>query len=290
MTEQELHDARRSKWRLDGRPVRTLEEAREFLETVGFCLMYPMKPPVLAPTFMGAFAGTDENPLPTSKHAFADPRAREATELMVRMLREKTAFEANAFGDTSFLVAAPLFPYLYGLVGDRHPRREWKPGVKSEYSQLAREAFEAIRNHGKTSKKQLQELMGGALSEAALDRALNELWSRLRITRVDYTAGEGASWDALYRWAPQPVQRGINLSVQEALSALLSKYLDAVVAAEPSEAEGFFGRLVPKSRVKEAINALLAARELAFVTVGKRTMVQVAAKRETTLKVPRRRA
>ncbi len=290
MTERELHEERRKRWRLDGRPVRTIEDAQEFLESVGLCLLYPMKPPVLAPTFIGAFAGTDENPLPTWKHAFADPRAREAGELMVRLLREKSAFECNVFGETSLLIAAPLFPYVYGLIGDRHPRREWKPGAKSEYSPVAREAFEAIRNHGKVSKKRLQELLGGALSEAALDRALHELWSRLRITRVDYSPGEGASWDALYRWAPQPVQRGINLSVQEGLSALLSKYLEAVVAAGAAEIEDFFGRFVPKSRVKEALNALLAARELAFVSVGKRTMVQVAVKRETSLKVPRRRA
>jgi len=32
------------KWRLDGQAVRTLDDARGFLESVGFCLMYPMRP------------------------------------------------------------------------------------------------------------------------------------------------------------------------------------------------------------------------------------------------------
>jgi urease gamma subunit len=139
------------------------------------------------------------------------------------------------------------------------------------------------------SKKRLQQALGGEPSGPALDRALNELWSRLRITRVDYTPEEGARWDALYRWAPERVQRGLHLSQPEALSALVSKYLEAVVAAEPGDVEEFFGRMVPKSRVKEAINALLAQRELSLVTIGKKSMLQVAVKREAFVPRPRRK-
>jgi Winged helix DNA-binding domain len=109
----------------------------------------------------------------------------------------------------------------------------------------------------------------------ALDRALIELWSKLRITRVDYNPHEGSFWDVLYRWAPEPVREGISLSIPEALSALVSKYLDCVVAAEPAEVEGFFGNFVPRSRVKDATNALLAARELSFVHVGEKSMIQI---------------
>jgi hypothetical protein len=51
--------------------------------------------------------------------------------------------------------------------------------------------------------------------------------------------------------------------------------------------EEFFGHMAPKSRVKESINALLAARELSFVNVGKKSMVQVAQKREAFVPKPR---
>jgi len=266
---------RRQKWRLDGRPVRALEDARGFLESVGFCLMYPLRPPVLVPTFMGAWVGADDH-LPTWQHAFADPRAQEATELMVRLLRERAAFEANLFDENNnFLVAASVFPYFYALVGERNPRQAPKPGPRSEYSQLARDAFEVIHRQGPISKQKLAEVLGGSLSSLALDRALGELWSKLRITRVDYKPREGAFWDVLYRWAPDAVREGIGLSVAEALSALISKYLDCVVAADQQELESFFGNLVPRSRVKEAINALLAARELSFIRVGHRSLVQI---------------
>ena len=70
----DLDQLRREKWRLDGKPLRTLDEAHRFLESVGFCLMYPMRPALLAPTFIGAWTGSDRN-LPAQQHAFADPRA-----------------------------------------------------------------------------------------------------------------------------------------------------------------------------------------------------------------------
>jgi hypothetical protein len=194
----------------------------------------------------------------------------------VRLLRERDAYEANLFDENNnFLVAASIFSYFYALVGERNPKQPPKPGPRSEYSQLACDAFEVIRREGPVSKQRMQEVLGGSISLAALDHALGELWSKLRITRVNYSPSEGSSWDVLYRWSPDAVREGMNLSVGEALTALISKYLDCVVAADQPEVEAFFGNFVPRSRVKEAVNALLAARELDFIRVGSRSLIQI---------------
>ncbi len=58
MTEQELQELRDAKWHTNGQPIRTQDDAREFIESVGFCLMYPLRPAVLVPTFIGAWAGS----------------------------------------------------------------------------------------------------------------------------------------------------------------------------------------------------------------------------------------
>lgn len=275
MTDLELQQMRRQKWRLDGRPIRTIEQARAFVEDAGLCFMYPQRPALLAPTFIGAFAGSDDR-LPDWQHAFADPRAAEATELMVRLLRERAAFEANLFEENNgFLLAASVFPYFYALRGERNPKLPPKPGTRSPYSQLACDAFAVIEKDGPISKQKLLAQLAGGVSLPALDKALAELWSKLRITRVDYRASEGSVWDLLYRWAPDAVKEGVALSIAEALSALISKYLDCVIAVEQSELESFLGNFVPRSKVKEAVNALLAAREIAFVHVGAKTMLQI---------------
>lgn len=280
MTEAELQQERARKWHLDGNPVRTLDDARAFLESVGFCLMYPLRPPVLVPTFIGAWVGTDDR-LPTRQHAFSDPRAKDATELMVRTLRAKAAYEAPLFDENNaFLVAASVFPYFYALVGERNPKLPPNSGTRSGYSQLAVDAFQVIRDEGPISKAKLGETLGGAISASALDRALAELWAKLRITRVDYTEKQGSVWDELSRWAPEAVREGVGLSVPAALSGLLSKYLDCVIAADQPEVESFFSNFVPRSRVREAINALLSARELSFVHVGSRSLLRVTPARQ----------
>jgi 23S rRNA pseudouridine2605 synthase len=276
MSPDELIQLRREKWHVNGNPVRTLDEGRGFIESVGFCLMFPVEVQVLVPTFIGAWSGSDDR-LPTQKQAYKDPRTHDATELMVRLLRDRSAYEANLFDENNaFLLAASVFPYFYALMGERNPRQAPKPGPRSPYSQLACDAYQIIQGKGPVSKLKLLEGLGKGISVAALDRALAELWSKLRITRVDYHEREGASWDVLYRWAPEGVSQGVNCSVNSALSALLSKYLDCAIAAEQADLENFFGNFVPRSRVREAVNALLAAREFSFVPLGHRSLIQVA--------------
>jgi len=274
MQEHQLHELRREKWRLNGRPIRTLDDAREFIDSVGFCLLYPQRPAVLVPTFVGAYKGSDEK-LPTAQMAFADPAAQEAKDLMVLLLRERAAYETNLFLENNFIVSAAVFPYFYGLVGDRNPRQAPKAGTRSEYSPLAVHAFQLIQKEGAIAEHRLREHLGGEISKSALDRALDELWAKLRITRVDYKPNEGVFWDVLFRWAPEAVRDGTHVSVAESLTALVSKYLDCVLAAQQEEVEQFFSHVIGRARVREAINALQAARELSFVHVGGRVMLQV---------------
>jgi hypothetical protein len=287
MTDAELHQARLQKWRLDGQSVRTLDDARTFLESVGFCLMYPMRPALLAPTFIGAWVGSDDK-LPSRQHAYNDPRALAATELMVRVLRDKAAYEAPLLDENNaFLLTASVFPYFYAIAGERNPKQAPASGPRSPYSPLACDAFEIIRRRGPISKAKLGELLGGSVSAAGLDRALSELWAKLRITRVDYTLEEGSVWDEMSRWAPEVVRQGVGISVPEALSALVSKYLDCVIAVDESEAVNFLANFVPRTRVKEAIHALLAARELSFVLVGSKSLLQVTPPKQVYVPKPR---
>ena len=275
MTEQELEQQRAANWRTDGNALHTVEEARKFVEAVGFCLMYPERMLPRVPSFMAAYAGTAAG-LPLAKNAYADPRAQQATELMVRLLRERSAFEMILFGETTLVVSAAAFPFFYGLVGDRTPKLPPKTKAQgAKVSELSARVFEALQKHGPLSKPQLQEHVGRETSQAALDRALAELWSILKITRVDYNASAGASWDVLYRWSPQAVKEGINISAPEAISGLVSKYLESAVAVSQEDLEHFFSHLTSRSKVREAINALLAARELSWTSVGAKTLIRL---------------
>jgi hypothetical protein len=267
MTEHELELARRRKWHLDGPPLTSAEEAQQFLESVGLCLMHPQRGAPPLPMFANA-AGL-------GKAGFA-----AVPELAIQLLRSKQAFESRIFRENVLLLDASIFPYFYALSGDRNPQLESGAAARAgKLSRLAADIYALLRKDGARTKRRLRDELGGEPSGAALDRALGDLWSRLLITRVDYNSAEGASWDALYRWAPDAVKAGIRLSVGESLSGLVCRYLDAVIAAEPSEVESLFALFVARSRVRETIHALLAAREVSFCSVGHRTLLQLAPER-----------
>lgn len=215
--------------------------------------------------------------LPDYKHAFADPRTKAAIELMVRLLQEHDSYEVNLLPESSLLVSASMFSFVYALRGDRNAKAAPKTNAQGgKLSPLALKVFDTIQNRGPLSVGQLRELIGRELSSAAAERALHELWSILKITRVDYRESDGFYWDLLHRWTPEVVREGVGISVPEALSALIGKYLEAVEAASQEEIEQFFSYLAPGSKVRDAIHALLAARQLSFVVVGKKNLIQLA--------------
>lgn len=272
MTSQELDQLRREKWRTHGTPVATLEEARAFVDSVGICLLYPEKPALLLPTLVGAVAGEDRD-LPTARQAFADERAGRAVEFLHRLVQQRAAFESDLFAGNPLLLSPNVFPYFYALA------REGKTGLmkRPELSQLAQLAWKVFERKGRVTPQQLRESLGAELSSAALERALHELWARLRV--VPEERGGEERWATLERWAPEVVNQAQGLSVPVALSAVVSQYLEGVVAAEQRDVEEFFTRFLPRSRVHDCIQALLAAREFSFIYVGERTLIQVTPER-----------
>lgn len=274
MTELELEHLRREKWRLEGEPVRTIEDARAFVDSVGFCLMYPTRPMPVVPTFIGACRGNDQN-LPTRKQSLADSRSREAEALSARLIRGKVAYEAQFHGET-LLLAPAIFPYFYALASDRKPRQPIQSRAGTKGSPLSEHMFSKLEEQGPLNRGQLQERLGGALSESALDRALNELWTALKITPTGHDPETGDTWDLYYRWTPDLVNEGVRTSDAEALSALVSKYLDCLIAATQDEVESFFSAITSRARVAEILRALLAAREFVYTPSETRTLITVA--------------
>ena len=94
---------------------------------------------------------------------------------------------------------------------------------------------------------------------------------RLRITRVDYKESQGASWDVLYRWAPDAVRRKLNCT-GIGVDSLLSKYLDTVGAADQQRLDAFL-EVRSRSRVQEAVRALMGVRELSFAPGDKGPLI-----------------
>ena len=274
MTELELEHLRREKWHLDGEPVRTLEQARDFVDSVGLCILYPVRPMQLLPTLIGAWTGNDKN-LPTRQRAFSNPNAREIEDVLVRLIANKFVYEAQIQGET-LLLSQSVFPFFYALASDRKPKQPIRSRARGKASPLTEHVFHELEKSGPLNGLQLQEQLGGSLSQAALDRALQELQAALKVTRTGQDSKTGDTWDVYYRWAPEAVNQGVRMSDAEGLSGLISQYLEGVVAATQEEIETVFSAITSRARVSEVIRALLAAREFAYTPSETRTLITVA--------------
>ena len=126
-----------------GKPVRTLEDGAR-LYGVGRILPDVSDAPAACSCRRSLGAGWARTiACPRGSTLLPIRAPAEATELMVRLLRERAAFEANLFDENNaFLVAASAFPYFYALVGERNPQQAPKAGSALQYSQLACDAFE----------------------------------------------------------------------------------------------------------------------------------------------------
>jgi hypothetical protein len=229
---------------------------------------------LLLPTLIGAWTGNDKN-LPIRQKVFSNPSAPEIEDLLVRLVQNKFVYEAHIHGET-LLLSQSVFPFFYALASDRKPKEPIRSRTRGKASPLSEHVFAKLDERGPLNRLQLQEQLGGSLSEVALDRALQELQAALKVTRIGHDSKTGDAWDVYYRWDPEAVNQGVRMSDAEALSGLISKYLDGVVAATQEEIETVFSAITSRVRVAEVIRALLAARQFAYTPSETRTLITVA--------------
>ena len=259
--------------------MRTLEDARA-LHRVGRIL-----PDVSAcarrcwrPTFIGAWAGSDER-LPTWQHAFADPRAQEATGVdgapaaRSRRLSKPTCSKRTTpswWRARSFLISMRWWASAI-------PSRRRKPEPRSEYSQLACDAFELIRRDGPDLEAEDARRPG---------RQRFARRARPRPGRTVVASCASRAWTTSPRKARSGTcstagrrTRCAKASVCRWGKRLARCFPNIWIAWSPPTSRKWNHSSAISSRAhgcKEAVNALLAARELSFVHVGGRSLVQVA--------------
>jgi hypothetical protein len=281
LTSEQLQSTRAERWRQASNPVLTAEDAQAWLEGVGLSLFLPRRAhfAVPAPSFVEAAAGA-----PT------DAPAREAVENATALLHRLTAdgvviplnlFNAGAFGAGSggvvagvdqpdFLVTREALAYVFSLIGGRN----WKSGPGAKASPLVLELWKHLESAGAQTAQEIQTALGREVTEGAVLRALVELWHGLRAIPV--YDGETTRWELTQSRFAAEMTASQKVAQTTALSALVSLYLESVVAAASEEIETFLSPLASRSRVREVVNGLSATRQLGLVSVGAQPLFHLA--------------
>ncbi|MBV8114543.1 MAG: hypothetical protein JO300_07355 [Silvibacterium sp.] len=260
---------RAERWRQKQNPVLTLDEAAAWVHAMGLCLFLPRRNQFLtsAPSFVEAcIAAPSDTPSPAE--------IENARGLVLRLTESAAALPLNLFGthtdQPDFLVSRDVFPYIFSLRGGRN----WKT-PPSKATPLVVEIWKLLEPGASLEATEIQSALGREITESAVMRSLFELWSGLRVMPI-YTQDGPTRWELTQARFSDAMNAANRIAQTTGLSALVSLYLESVIAATLEEIETFLSPLTARSKVRDVVNGLAATRQIAIVPVGTQTMVHVA--------------
>lgn len=275
----QLATARAEHWHQDGKSVLSQEGLRDWLNSSGLVLYVPrpQQLPIPAPSLVEATLGRSN---PTPELAELDA----AKNLLARLIAEGSAVPLNLLGSTGgtgtdvpdFVVSATVFSYIFTLRGNK----AWKTAPLTagpvKVSPLGLAAYEILSAKVTLTVYDLTTQLGKEVTEAAVLRALTELWSQLRVIPVPQLDGSPTLWELTTSRFTKQIKAGANAGQPSALSALISLYLAQALSATEDEIETFLSPLAPRSRVRDVLHALLSARQLETLVIDGKTLLHVA--------------
>ncbi len=281
-TGAQLAAARLKQWHQQGEALLTLENLRSWINAAGLVLFAP-RPQIVAPSpsLVQAVLG-EANATPTLE------QTSEARSLLARLVAEGLAVPLNLLGASGpgvaggigetpdFVCSTAVFSYVFTLRGDKAWKQPPATTGALKVSQLALAIHEALTRRGPLTAYDLTTEVGKEVTEAAVLRALGELWTHLRVLPLAMPDGGATVWELTGARFTKQIKAGANAGQPSALSALISLYLGQAVVASEDEIESFLSPLAARSRIRDVVHALLSARQLTTLAIDGRTVLHVA--------------
>jgi 23S rRNA pseudouridine2605 synthase len=271
----QLAAARATAWHQDGKALLTLDAMRAWVDHYGLVLFAPRAAQLgaPAPSFIEATLGI-ANEAPTAAESAT------ARSLAARLVAEGTALPLNLLGSAGdqpdFIASAKVFSYVFTMRGDKAWKQPPSTSEGNKVSPLAVRVWEVLGEKGALSASELASELGREVTKTAITRALNELWSQLRvIPQHQQDENSPVLWELTSKRFAKAIKAGTNAGQPKAMSALLSLYLAQAVGATEEEVAGFLSPLTARSRVREIVHALTAGRQLDTTVVDGKTLLHV---------------
>ena len=270
MIAEQLQAARAAHWRQKQSPILTLDDAQSWLAQHPLCLYLPRQAqlPAPAPSFVEACMGSRQ----------ATPGAAaiaQAHGLLTRLIASGTVVPLNLLGTVGeqpdFLAHNDALPFVLSLRADSDWKHAPQKSSGHKVSPLVLELWRVLDKEGALTAAEARETLGRELTEAAVLRALSELWQALRVSPVLGEAGLPARWEMLRVRHRGALETGATTSQVTALSLLVSMYLQSVYAATSEEIEVFLSPVASRSRVREAVRGLSATRQIHSLSMDAQT-------------------
>ena len=216
------------------RRLHTVEEARGFVDEVGFCHFWPIKG-IETPNLFHAIAGRVRS-VPNEHH---DPDLSKSWSWKDDALDKKWWYYGKLLRRRATLVSLDTLPYFYALsenFGDLYDFvQEYEDG---KMTAEAKAIYEALLEHGPLDKVRLRReaRLTSDSAKSRVDRALVELEVGLKVLPVGVAQSGAWNYAFVYelfqRWFPEVPEQARPIKRTEARRVLVQRYLDNVVAAD----------------------------------------------------------
>lgn len=245
-------------------------DARAFVESVGFCFLWPIKE-LEMPSLLHAIAGRARE-VP-AEHA--DPDGSRCWGWKDRSLGQRWWYYGKLLARRATLVSLELLPYFYACspnYGDLNDYlQEYHEGTLTAD---AKQVYEALLEHGPLDTVHLRKAahMSAENAKSRFDRALTDLQVGLKVLPVG--VAEAGAWhyafvyEIVQRHFPDLPAQARPIGRSEARRALIQRYLDTVVAADMATIRRVFHVLNwSPSELERTIQTLLREQTIVEVHV-----------------------
>lgn len=241
LAQQTIQQYRERTFRIDpGQRITTIDEAVEFLDQRGFIFFYPIQK-IAAPSLWVAVAG--DRPVP-DEH---DDPGHVTWSWKDSMLGKRRWYYGRALRKRNLFISLAMLPNFYALSPNYGDYRE-DYLIDYEHGQITQEAkqvYEALLKEGPLDSIALRKQARLLGSDAAYNRALDDLQRTFRILPVGIS--EAGAWRYSFVWEivsrhyPDLVERSHPISEYQARRAMIETYLNSVGAAPIKDLERLFG-------------------------------------------------
>ncbi len=277
-TADQLAAARLAHWHQNAEPILTINMLRDWVNASGLVLYTSraQQIPSPAPSFVEALLGS-ANAAPTLAET-DEPRG-----LLARLIADGGAIPLNLLGTPSgtgtetpdFIVSTLAFPYIFTLRGDKAWKQPPPTSGAAKVSPLALATYNLLTERITLSAYDLATQLGKEVTEAAVLRALTELWQHLRVVPIPQPDGAATLWELTTTRFTKQIKAGANAGQPTALSALISLYLGQSIVATEDDVETFLSPVAARSRIRDVVHALMSARQLETIAIDGRTVLHV---------------
>jgi hypothetical protein len=216
------------------RRLESVEDARVFVDEVGFCHFWPIQDAEL-PNLLHAIAGRTR-PVPM---AHDDPDGGKCWGWKDGSLDKKWWYYGKLLRRRATLVSLEFLPYFYACSENFGELTDYLAEYEDgRMTAEAKATYEALLKHGPldTIRLRRESRMSAESAKSRFDRALVELQVGLKVLPIG-VAHTGAwnyafTYELFQRWFPEIPEQARSIRRGEARRVLVQRYLDNVIAAD----------------------------------------------------------